>query len=806
MAKLLMAALMVVSVMACGNAATEFDDTRGAPGEWGFRPEEGREMRVNPPGFCWRPQEGAVSYALQVARDEGFADVVYEADVAGLNVHCPPQTLPTGELWWRVAAIDAEGGRSEWSRARGLTMPEGVNEFALPVREELLARVPAGHPRLFVRPEDVPNLRELAAGGMADRYAGLVAECEKIMANPPPTEEPPKYPEGTVRGSDEWRKIWWGNRTYATKVLNGAATLAFTRLLGGPEEYGQKARELLMAAAEWDPKGATGYRYNDEAGMPYNYYFSRTYTFVNDLLTEEEREKCREVMAVRGDEMYRHLYPRHLWRPYASHSNRAWHFLGEIGIAFLGEVPGAEDWVWFAANVFANAYPVWADDDGGWHEGAAYWSSYLSRVTWWLDVQRTALGVDGYQKPFFSQAGYFPIYLMPPNCPSGGFGDHAGGRKSTSNVGLVSIFASQAQNAHWQAYVEQLGGPSVGGGYVGFVRGALPDVEAGRLDELPDSRVFEGTGLALLHTDLTDSNNDVQIELKSSPFGSQSHGYESQNSFLLYAYGEPLLIRTGRRDSYGSKHHKQWMWTTRSVNNITVNGISQNAHNSSPMGRIARFETSEEYDYVMGETAGAYPDGLVSKFNRHILFVKPDLVLVLDELATPEPATFEYWLHAPTEMTVNGPEDIRVAVGEAGCDISMLAPAGLTVSQTDQFDPPPRPRVKLTQYHLTAATSEATDATEFVTLIWPYRKGEAKTGAARAERVEAGYAISAEVGDEEIVVLWRTGEGELAGMGLSTDGEMAAVRLGADGEALSWFLHGGERLERLTEDGATPLE
>jgi hypothetical protein len=142
-------------------------------------------------------------------------------------------------------------------------------------------------------------------------------------------------------------------------VLNGAATLAFTRLLGGQERYGLEAKRILTECAKWDPKGSTGYIYNDEAGMPYNYYFSRTYTFINDLLSEEEKQICQRVMKIRGDEMYRHLYPRHLWRPYASHSNRAWHFLGEIGIAFAGEVEGAEDWVWFAANVFFNVYPVW---------------------------------------------------------------------------------------------------------------------------------------------------------------------------------------------------------------------------------------------------------------------------------------------------------------------------------------------------------------------------------------------------------------------------------------------------------------
>ena len=75
--------------------------------------------------------------------------------------------------------------------------------------------------------------------------------------------------------------------------------------------------------------------------MPYNYYFCRTYSFVNDLLCEEEREICRAVMKVQGQEMYDHLATemRYLWHPYGSHAGRAWHFLGEIGVAFWMRFP-----------------------------------------------------------------------------------------------------------------------------------------------------------------------------------------------------------------------------------------------------------------------------------------------------------------------------------------------------------------------------------------------------------------------------------------------------------------------------------
>jgi len=99
----------------------------------------------------------------------------------------------------------------------------------------------------------------------------------------PDTTEPPRYPPDMIRGSEAWREMWWGNRRYTINALNSAATLAFTRLLGGSQKYGEEAKRILLACARWSPTGSTGYRYNDEAGMPYAYYFARTCTFAHDL-------------------------------------------------------------------------------------------------------------------------------------------------------------------------------------------------------------------------------------------------------------------------------------------------------------------------------------------------------------------------------------------------------------------------------------------------------------------------------------------------------------------------------------------
>ena len=716
------------------------DETPAKPGEWGFRPRVGEDVAVTPPGFVWRPQKDAKQYGLQVAKDNRFEQVVYEADNLDFFVHAPPVTIEAGAWFWRFRYFDGAEW-SAWSSVRAFTVPQNAKAMPLPLRNDLMGRIPQSHPRLFVRPEWIADYKARISGDLKPHYDRLVQECEKLLAEPPPTEEPPLYEEGMKRGSDPWRKIWWGNRRYTQKTLNAAATLAFTHLLDGNEQYAQLAKDLLMACATWDPKGSTGYRYNDEAGMPYNYYFSRTYTFLYDQLNDAERAKCQAVMRVRGQEMYDHLHPRHLWKPYSSHSNRAWHFLGEVGIAFLGEIPEAEDWVWFATHVFMTAYPVWSDSDGGWHEGTAYWNSYLNRFTWWADVMKAAMDIDAFDKPFFAQAGYYPMYLMPPGTQGGGFGDLTARRKSTHNVPLTSIFAAQAQNPHWQWYVEANGGAKPVGGYIGFVRGAMPKVNAQVPVDLPSSRVFRGIGQAMLNSNVMDAKENVQVVFKSSPFGTQSHGYESQNAFLIYAFGERLFIRTGRRDSYGSDHHKNWMWETKSVNSITVNGKGQGRRTASAVGEIVDFATSERFDYVVGEAAGAYPDNAVKRFTRHILYVKPEAIVVYDRLETPEASSFEWHLHTPVEMTVNGQNDIRVVNGAAASQASFLWPPNLTVSQTDKFDVPPRPRVKLVEYHLTAKTETLAKEQTFVTVFRPHKSSEALRGDAHLEQTPGGFVV-----------------------------------------------------------------
>ena len=337
---------------------------------------------------------------------------------------------------------------------------------------------------------------------------------------------------------------------------------------------------------------------------------------------------------------------------------------------------------------------------------------------------RVDLGVDAFKKPYFSRLGYYAMYLQPPGSPTGGFGDLVAERTAKANVSLISAMAVQAKNPYWQWYVEAQGGPAAEGGYIGFVRGSMPPVEAKTPLDLPSSRVFHGIGQAALNSNLLDATKNVQVLFKSSPFGTQSHGYDSNNAFLLTAYGQRLLVSTGRRDIYGSDHHANWMWDTKSVNSMLVDGQGQTKHSAAAEGRIIGFFTSQDFDYVAGECAAAYA-GRLKRFERHILFVKPFTIIIFDRLEAPKPADFQWLLHSPVEMKPAGQQDIRITSGDVNCRVAMLYPPDLKLSLTDKYAPPPRDRIKISEWHLTAGTAKVAEHMEFVTVIQLTRAGDA---------------------------------------------------------------------------------
>ncbi len=695
----------------------ELDEAPAKPGEWGRRPADTQTVTMNPPGFTWRPTKNAARYELQVARDANFADIVYRAKKLRFSAHAPSKTLLKGTYYWRYRALSKDREESNWSQVRSFTIDQRSIPFPCPTSKELASRIPAGHPRLMFTENSLSNLRDLGQEKLADLLKQIEKQARETLKNPPDTTEPPLYPEGTVFKSQEWRTIWWGNRLRVINVADGAATLAFAYRLTGNEEYGRAARDLVIAMTEWNTDGSTSFRYNDEAAMPAMCMTSRAYTWAYPFFSEEDQQAVVKMMRARGQQCYDHLRKRqHLWRPYNSHSNRAWHFLGEIATAFHGDFPEAEKWLDYTTTILFTTYPVWGDDDGGWHEGTGYWTSYLRLFFQWTLTLDAVFDIDVFQNPFFHKTGDFALYTMPPGSNTGGFADMADHHSAEQVAPFVDLLGACAGNPAWLWY-SLANGKEMSGGYLGYLYSAkAAAMKPSAPVDYPSSKVFRGVGVAVLNTNLLDGTDNIQVQFKSSPMGRQSHGYNANNAFLLNINGERALLRSGRRDIHGSPHHTEWMWESKSDNSILVNGRGQIKHSPEAAGKIVEFKTSNKMDVVVGEAADSYEE--LDRFTRRIIFLKPYAVVIHDILEARQPSTFQYTLHARGAFDIG--ENRVTWIGKPGrVEVEFLEPARLAIEQTDQFDTPPHKwaNFDLGEWHLTADAREKVTRREFLSLI-----------------------------------------------------------------------------------------
>jgi hypothetical protein len=290
-------------------------------------------------------------------------------------------------------------------------------------------------------------------------------------------------------------------------------------------------------------------------------------------------------------------------------------------------------------------------------------------------------------------------------------------------------------------------------GILGFLYAAnLPPMPAAKPPtNLPPSKVFRGIGVASLHATLVDSRDDVHLLFKSSPFGTQSHGHNAHNSFQLNAYGEVLLPACVYRDLHGSKFHYQWAHSTRAQNAVLVNGQGQIPHTAAPHGRIARYQLGDQWDYLVGDATDAY-GGRLKRAQRQVIFVKPDLIVLYDDLVAKEPSTYEFVLHGLKPFTVDDAKaELNLEQPRAGLTVRYLSPTALKFRQWDGFEPPPDREFPY-MWHVEVGTTEKRIGVGMLTVLIPHRVG--RQAGFSADRLETDTTLGVRVrrGDRAVAV------------------------------------------------------
>ncbi|MPR34833.1 DUF4962 domain-containing protein [Salmonirosea aquatica] len=268
--------------------------------------------------------------------------------------------------------------------------------------------------------------------------------------------------------------------------------------------------------------------------------------------------------------------------------------------------------------------------------------------------------------PWYQKQIDWMVYGMPPGSAADGFGDnnetiHSPGIEyvafATEIAKLTqypmaawyatrcreyeSVDLSQKNILRWFRLTKTAGLP-------------LPEFEP---KPLPMAQLFSETGVVALHTNPMQTEKDLMVSMRSSPFGSYGHMIADQNTFNILYGGEKTFYRTGYKIDMNDPHRLGWNKHTKGNNGILIDDEGQ-PFSTEAFGMLTRFVQGKRLAYAKGDATNAYQSdetqenyGL-KKFDRHLLLLKPGIVVVYDELEAEKPVNWSWLIHSmkPTQL------------------------------------------------------------------------------------------------------------------------------------------------------------
>jgi hypothetical protein len=693
------------------------------------RPADCATVSQTPPEFTWPPQDGSNTYTLTITGPDGRS----ESRSTKHNYLLWDRALPPGRYTWR---LKASGTSNDMSEARSFTIAPDAVEFVVPSPAALLQRA-----RATPRPRTWHGESTSPVSAKVTRTPAFRALLEEVQ-NKMPAAVQPEPSSGSIASN------------YDDTVAEQKRTLAAAFAWAATHErrYGDDAFRRVMAQARWNTAGTLSYANNDMGSRTVAWTLALAYDWMHDYLQPAQKAVILGALRARVQPMFEHAMKDLTAYPYDSHGNVTLTLVAAMGVLLAGDLPEADAWVQEAVPLAIAWTSPWGWEDGGFGNGTAqaFWDTGSNLPAW--QILRNAAGVDLARKEWVRNHGRFLAYFVPPGSPAGVFGDGL-------ELDLQEVWARVGK-----AYERFVPGP-LAGWYARSQKGedeirielmlapVADEKSAAFPSGTPDAAYFPSIGWTAMHSRLADPMR-TSVYFKSSPYGSYNHSHADQNSFVIHAKGKRLAVASGYYDGYKTAHWTGWYKQTRAANAITFDGgQGQGLNERSLAGEITRFATSPRFDYATGHAEHAYGNALTRAL-RTIVYLRPDIVLVRDSLASATPHAWEWNIHTPGHMDVAGDRELYLRNGAALMCVEMLASPEGAFRTDNHFSVPPEGNPKpADQWHgVFAANAKSTEA-EFVALmrIGTPCKGESGAKATRAGngwRIDVGSARVTFAGDE----------------------------------------------------------
>jgi len=810
--------LLALGPLACG-WCFEADTSPQPAAHPPLSPRDGAPASTNPPSMIWRVDDRAATYTVEMCRREEFDRDVIRVEGIDLPFYNHSAVLAEGTWHWRYFVVTEAGEVSEPGPVRSFVITADSVSLPVPPTEEILRTMP-DHPRIFVTPDTLAEFRARRNTVAREAWADIKYRADALLEAQPPelTLRPMPEDPGTSRKQvfflrDGEALVPAG---YTNSDLSGDAgkanVLSLAYLISGDERYAEAARRWLLFVAPL----RMDYHLEDRGQhdtVVYNYEYglkgvALAYDRLYHLLTEDERRQvvehieyhCENAFAWCHDRQKLHLNYQN------SHGQQCMHALLTTVLAVADETPETAQWADWLIRQYVNRI-AWGSEDGGYTEGQTY-SHKFQFILEGLAALRTATGIDIFQKPRLRNAGDFWMYCMSLNYWWNHWGDVysllvpvPGASADTYISGFLGSMSGSRYVTWWSDTV--VGNPR----HVPLWYLSSMGIEPKPPVDIAQARLFPDVGQLAAYDRFYDHHSN-RIFFRSSPWGGASHAHADQNGFVLHAGGEIMAIDSGYYTYCGDTYHRQFSVATAAHNSILVNGEGQPKSINSA-GRFSAFLNSADYCLFIGDAATAYPE-MLEEFDRVVVFIRPDVFLVYDELGATEPSEFSWVLNTfePADIDEQA-RTMVVSQSDQRLRVQHLAPADLRYAQSNE-----RPYPMLTKkwcryteafpqpYNIRVTTAEQSSDERILAVMDAYEAG-AGPRMAGLEQIAAGDALAVQfaTGSVTETVVFRERADEPTAVtadGIETDARVVSVGRDPDGAVERWLLHGGTRL---TVDG-----
>ncbi len=476
-------------------------------------------------------------------------------------------------------------------------------------------------------------------------------------------------------------------------ILNRASNrILFNSLeayVDGSEEARDAAKSALLDLAHWDTWVPPWF----EAHGQHTYYPAGElagdaafgYDTLYHNLSNSERELVRRALIERG---IKPAYKEYVLdnRAMADTSNWIGHAVSGGVLACLAAMETEDD---PELNIYLGGLLIKLENhlaatylsDGSYGEGVSYQEFDLKSTTLALSALARVYGIDYWPRTFVKDSLHYPLYLLAHPIRDG---FDMGDSHTPTGYSIAGVIQHTDDPVmHW--YYDQFQHRSI----TDFL--FPPDNIAPQPPSKPMSRVFDQKGNVVFRTGW--GPDDAILLFRAGPNFNHNHG--DQGAFLLRAGGENLVVEGGPADYYKDPYYRTYFSQSAGHNTVLIDGDpgSQEiadtrqfrALNAYP--RITDAITSGSFDAVGSELASVYR-GRLEQFSRRIVFLKPDTVVIYDDLAGRSPATFDWLLHVKDRAKIRISRGAAVYSGaKAAMSLKTLAPDSATMDLQDGYLP-----------------------------------------------------------------------------------------------------------------------